>query len=251
MSQTLKILTWNIWNYNKWEERKQYLAESIRAIDADIIALQEVRYNYLQGLNQAEELSQELPGYSLIVQPAAVQTHHWEGLAIFSKHSISRVNYWGLSRDEKDLEDAPHQRIVLAAEIGWKDTPLCIFNSHWSLSKAARLRTAGEVLGFIKLFAGKNEKIILLGDFNAEPSEESIQLIKQDRLGLMDSWEKQHGSTGGGTCKVPTLKRRLDYIFYGKGLLLLSCKRVGLKPNGSGVYPSDHTGLVANFQVSY
>ena len=43
MAKAIKILTWNIWNYNQWEARKPYLAECINEINADIVALQEVR----------------------------------------------------------------------------------------------------------------------------------------------------------------------------------------------------------------
>jgi endonuclease/exonuclease/phosphatase family metal-dependent hydrolase len=249
MVQRIKILTWNIWNYNEWEARKPYLGKCIEDIDADIIALQEVRYNYLQGPNQAEELAANLEGYSMVVQPAAVETHHWEGLAILSKYPITQVNYWGLSRDPQDLADAPHQRIVLGAEVICGDLPLCLFNSHWSLSRPARVRTAREVLGFMGLFAGTNTRTLLMGDFNAEPYEEAIQIVKKNSLRLTDAWEEAHGDAHGGTWEVPRVEKRLDYIFHGKGLSLVSCERVGLEPNQAGVYPSDHTGILAVFQL--
>jgi len=249
MAEAIKILTWNIWNYNQWEARKPYLAECINEINADIVALQEVRYNYLQGPHQALELAENLEGYTMAVQPAAVETHHWEGLAILSKYPITRVNYWGLSRDPKDLEDAPHQRIVLGVEVDCAGVPMCLFNSHWSLSQVARIRTAQEALGFMEVFARANDRTILMGDFNAEPHEEAIKVIKESNLGLTDSWEKLHGDVHGGTWEIPSLKERLDYIFHGKGLSLVSCERVGLEPNQAGVYPSDHVGLVAEFRL--
>lgn len=249
MTQKLRILTWNIWNYNQWVERKAHLVDSIRVINPDIIAFQEIRRNYLQEPDQATQLERELPGYSIVVQPAAIAEYYWEGLAIFSKNHIARVNYLGLSRDQHDIEDAPHQRIVLGARVEWGEKSVCVFNTHLSLSEAARLRTVREVLQFIEAFSAKNDPVILVGDFNAQPHEKAIEAIRQSKLGLKDAWEESHNLEAGETWEIPTLSERLDYIFYGKALSLISCERVGLKPDANGVYPSDHCGLVADFKL--
>lgn len=43
----LKILSYNIWNYNSpWKSRHQMIAEEVAKIVPDIIAWQEVRYRY-------------------------------------------------------------------------------------------------------------------------------------------------------------------------------------------------------------
>lgn len=249
MEQVIKVLVWNIWNYNEWEARLPCLGQCIKEQDADIVALQEVRYNYLQAPNQADDLSDYLVGYERVVQPAAVGTRHWEGLAVFAKHTATRVNYWGLSRDLDDRRDAPHQRIVLGIELDCKGVPVCVFNSHWSLSPVARIRTAREVLGFMDLFCGANKQTLLMGDFNAEPDEEAIRTIRAGSLGLTDTWAELHGDDAGWTWEVPDLRRRIDYIFHGPGLEVISCKRVGMEPNEKGVYPSDHAGLVAEFRI--
>ena len=245
----LKILVWNIWNYNQWEARLPYLAQCIKDVDADVVALQEVRYNYLEAPNQADDLLNYLQGYDAIVQPAAVGNRHWEGLAIFTKHPIKRVNYWGLSRDLADMRDAPHQRIVLAVELEYKGVDVCVFNSHWSLSAEARQRTAKEVVDFIEVFAKDKKHTLLMGDFNAEPHENAIEILKASHLQLHDTWAGLHESETGGTWEVPTLEKRIDYIFHGPLLRAVSCKQVGIRPNEDGVYPSDHAGLAAEFEI--
>ncbi|HHV93987.1 MAG TPA: hypothetical protein GXX47_05545 [Firmicutes bacterium] len=250
MGSRVKVLTWNIWNYNNWEARKGWLMHLLASLKPDIVALQEIRYKYLEGPNQAEELAEGLCGYHLVVQPAAVETRHWEGLAVFSKLPVVKVNYWGLSRDLGDPDDAPHQRIVLGVQLDCGGESLCLFNSHWSLSRNARLRTAQEALEFIAAFAKDNKRIVLLGDFNALPEEEAVTVLRESCLGLKDAWESACGDAPGGTWEVPTPQRRIDYIFYGPGLSLLSCERVGLLPNKEGVYASDHAGLLAEFEVS-
>ncbi len=64
----LKVLTWNIWwRFGPWEQRQPAIATTLKRIDADIIALQEVWSH--EATNQAAELAAEL-GYQHVFAPS-------------------------------------------------------------------------------------------------------------------------------------------------------------------------------------
>ena len=53
----LRVATWNVWwRFGPWEERQPAVAETLRRIDADVIALQEV-WNAHDGVGQPAALA--------------------------------------------------------------------------------------------------------------------------------------------------------------------------------------------------
>ena len=101
----MKIVSWNIANYDdhpKWITRKNLIADEIIKAEADIIALQEVRFNKdhpstkATHLNSAEQILTQLQSKNkfmeakILTQPAMYfnPTGFWEGLSIISKNDI-------------------------------------------------------------------------------------------------------------------------------------------------------------------
>ena len=120
----LRVLTYNVWNTNpplskdwpvrqrlaRYTARMSFIAEYLEDSNADVIALQEVRYDHtlqVVAKSQVESLATVLAplGYDCFVCQAAmsytvdVSSREEEGLCIFSKYPIVDSSYMLLSRD--------------------------------------------------------------------------------------------------------------------------------------------------------
>lgn len=128
-----------------------------------------------------------------------------------------------------------------------------------------RLGEASQAIAFIEKVAS-SAPVILLGDFNALSDSEEIALLKD--AGFRDAhmtagalpgytWDERNNSN----IKIQREKypddflpepvqKRIDYIFFrGPELKAVDC-RVVLNIPTQGVYPSDHYGVMADFEVS-
>jgi endonuclease/exonuclease/phosphatase family metal-dependent hydrolase len=126
-----------------------------------------------------------------------------------------------------------------------------------------RLDEARKTLEFIDSVAGR-APVVLMGDFNALEDSEEIALLRA--AGFRDAYAaagNPPGYTWDGTVNtnIQLQKRthpedfwqepkqqRIDYIFFrGPGLEVEACRVVLNRPH-EGLYPSDHFGVMADFQ---
>ncbi|PIK49474.1 hypothetical protein BSL78_13667 [Apostichopus japonicus] len=286
-SSLVTVVTYNIWNFQTLGPEEMYyarikrLGKLVSESQADVIAFQEVRFDFsklINGPSQIDHLREYLPLYQFVFQPAMSFPKDFvgrieEGLAIFSRYPIKSHDYILLSRISADDEDR-HQRICLHAEI---ETPriknLHVFVTHLALSQTARERSVVEIWNFMEKYPGP---ALLMGDLNAEPHEKSIR--KQPFLtfrflmgeveingtrteGLRDGWllfhkeprpnapgkyqmneEKDEGLTF--STLDGDLRKRIDYIFI-REESGINTQSVGLlDDNGrQSVAASDHLGV--------
>ncbi|XP_064600572.1 uncharacterized protein LOC135466802 isoform X2 [Liolophura sinensis] len=272
---TLKVLSQNIWNFFNVEHteedyvrRMKILGPVLQSAAADIIGLQEVRYQHGSGLelgpSQMSHLYHYLPDYQFIFQPAMTQGRSIkkgrceEGLAIFSRFPILNYDYLLLNRNKSDPTDG-HQRICLHAEIAVPSFgKVHVFVSHLSLSDSARQKSVVQIREYMLQFDGP---AFLLGDLNAEPQEDSIRYLsgqaelQNSRVSdLLDTWlvsneEGPSGLTFSSLEKKPD--RRIDYIFMRKSgdITVDEINLIGSGKYGSGA-ASDHYGVLATFRTS-
>lgn len=111
-----------------------------------------------------------------------------EGHAIFSKLPLVDSSHLLLPRDGRDGEDG-HQRAVLhvALHVPWwpfGQDLVDVYSTHWSLSPSARVRSAAALDAFTR--QGQGAMSVVMGDFNAEPHEQSLQALQ--RAGFEDAW---------------------------------------------------------------
>ena len=111
-----------------------------------------------------------------------------EGHAIFSKLPLVDSSHLLLPRDGRDGEDG-HQRAVLHAALHVPWWPLGqdlvdVYSTHWALSPSARVRSAAALDAFTR--RGQGAMSVAMGDFNAEPHEDSLQALQ--RAGFQDAW---------------------------------------------------------------
>lgn len=120
------------------------------------------------------------------------------------------------------------------------------------ISQPVRDEQANEILA-----ATAGLPLVLVGDTNSQP--DTTVYADFTGAGLVDGWSALHpGDPGFTCCQVPPdtivnsvsqLHERVDYVFSGQGIEPLAVDRVGADPSarlaGSGLWPTDHAGLVA------
>ncbi len=127
-----------------------------------------------------------------------------------------------------------------------------------------RLGEARETLRFIDGIAG-GAAVILMGDFNARSDSEEIALI--GAAGFRDAFAEAGDPPGyswDGTVNgniqlqkrvypedfwLEPKRQRIDYIFFRGPGLQVQASEVVLNRQVQGLYPSDHFGVMADFQV--
>jgi len=102
--------------------------------------------------------------------------------------------------------------------------------------------------------------VIWVGDFNSEPSATGDAAAVILAGGLKDVWPVAHPANPGFTCcqaedlRNPTsqLNQRIDLVWTQGNLGVVDARLVGAKPSNrtaSGVWPSDHAGVVATLAL--
>jgi len=130
---SITIICYNIWNFNKeWDERRQKIVSNVLKSEADVLLLQEVRYDTGEERNrgfhrfQMKSMLQDMQQatkemWQFVFHPSMTYlnegpfaTH--EGLSIVSHFPIIDWSVLRLPRDLHDWRDE-HQRCVLRATI--------------------------------------------------------------------------------------------------------------------------------------
>jgi endonuclease/exonuclease/phosphatase family metal-dependent hydrolase len=263
---TIRAATVNLFaRHGDWERRRTALRESLRALDADVLALQEAIVD--DGYDTARELLGE--EYQLAHQTSGLVgdgTHH--GASVASRWPIRAVT-------EVDLHLTPrtgdYSAGTVIAEI---DSPLgrLLVGSHgsswpWWAERERELQAVAVVRHLEALVAEQPAHVVLGGDFNAEPQTSSMRFLtgRQSVEGLStayrDAWESMHGDATGWTfdprneltaIDEPGLDRgrRVDYVLvrcgdHGPTLRIVDCGLAVHEPV-DGVQPSDHYGVFAD-----
>jgi endonuclease/exonuclease/phosphatase family metal-dependent hydrolase len=269
----LSVLTWNIWwRYGPWEQRQPAIAATLKKLDADIIALQEVWGD--ETTNQAAELATEL-GYHYIFAPAidigeTVLDHNFGKSLSFGNALLSR---WPIKQHDSiplcGKRETGESRNALFAEIDGPRGLIPAFSTHlnWKYEHShIRQLQVTDLAHFVKRMQPWSFPPIVCGDFNAEPSSEEIRKLKglttcpAEGLFFHDAWAASGGVGPGNTWDnnnpyaVVELEpdRRLDYVLVGLPLdrgagHIVDCKVTGNIPVDN-VWPSDHYAVLAELR---
>jgi endonuclease/exonuclease/phosphatase family metal-dependent hydrolase len=263
LDSTLRVATWNLWwRFGPWEQRAEAILATLRAADADVIALQEV---WEEGeRNQAAELADAL-GY----HHAYAFKYEFEGVC-FGNAVLSR---WPITAQEHLFLPAPPDqdegRLILRADIDGARGPLSVFSTHlhYRLYHGhIRQEQVRALCPFIRDTAVADFPAILCGDFNAVSDSDEIRLltgkaaVPAPPLVFRDVWELAPGDGPGLTwsntnpyaAAEAETPARIDYIFVswpeagGRGHAV-AARLLGDLPVGD-VWASDHFGIVADLR---
>ena len=259
-----KLVTFNLLNKkpSRWHERRRLIVRELRALQPDVIALQEVSLPH----NNAQWLADQLGGYKVYTAPKAGALGAREGVATLSRLPVE-------ARWTINLQAQSRVAQVLRLRLG--DQPLIVVNGHFLFhvyDHIKRTQQVRQVLGWLRASAD-GCPTIACGDFNATPEMRTIQTMK---AAFRSAYELVHGREPEYTCPTPLAYRfnalrkglstlgnllanrqprpwrgTLDYIFVDRHFRVLSCDLVLNAPaeDDPTLYPSDHVGLCATLAL--
>jgi endonuclease/exonuclease/phosphatase family metal-dependent hydrolase len=221
---------------------------------AEIIALQEVDCSFSERsafVDQVEWLSERLSmqavfGANLDLAPLeADKPRRQYGNAILSKHPVKYSENHLLTQVLTDF-GRNEQRGVLEAVVEVKGKLITVYNTHLSLGEEELKVSVGEVIGIMEK---RHFPRILLGDFNAPPSDGQIRrlnrhfadaFLKMKRGDAYTYPSPYHNEETGENFKPLT---RIDYIFADPELVPVQVAVIETDV-------SDHLPIAADFIVA-
>lgn len=266
LPRALRCVTLNLWGVEApLAERMAVVREGLRALQPDVVALQEVREGPEQR-NQAEELADALD-YHCAFAAATPVGDGQEGLAILSRYAIT----------ERAAIELPHarpdeRRILLSVRIAHPAAAVWVHTTHLNYRLTHGREREDQVVAVDAEVAprGTETPQIIMGDFNARPESDEIRFLTGlttlggRRVMYQDAWALLHPDEPGITWAASNpytrrlrflqQDRRLDYVFVtpmrrdGRGAIL-DCRVVLDRPTAAGVYASDHYGVLVDVQV--
>jgi len=247
------------------EERLDMAIREMKALDPDIIAVQEASDSRRHG-NIPERLATAL-GFHFVFEPATehvfgIRPLDWlvvsvmgfkEGSAILSRFSIAASSVYDLPRCKKWLEP----RIMLQATMSTPWGPLEVFSTHLGRGDECQMERAGEI---VRARRGDGPSL-LMGDFNMPETSQVLTTLRSE-AGFIDAFRAANPEASGPTVwqridsPESTVSRRVDFILLLNGRASrvsvrssrLVFDRPGQLPEGTSLWPSDHYGVHAELQ---
>lgn len=243
-SFSLRVMTYNIRHSRGLDEIHDLrrIATLIRNTGADIVALQEVDVGTRRvgGINQPQQLAQWTGMYVAFGTAIPFQNGLF-GNAILSRYPILRQNTRQISGPE-----GAEIRILLEAQLNipvpshkQNSFILTVWNTHFDYqSEKIRIQSVQRIGNWISSTSGP---LLLLGDFNAEPHAESIQLMGQSL---------QNASSSRITPTIPSDSptQQLDYIWF-RPSISWKLKNIQVLHDPISHIASDHRPLLADFMT--
>lgn len=262
MSDSLRVLTFNLWVGAEIERRLTHVISALSAMQLDAVLLQEVRSGPSLR-NTAEQLAAGL-GWSGVAFASQMPADKPElqGVGIIARAPLHSVSATPLPHKEGILT-----YVMLSARLAHAGRTIALHTTHlrWRpLDSKMRSDQARAVLTVMQQYGGDVQ--ILGGDFNAAPQTAEIGVFRER---LVDSFAARNPSTPGltwarrnpNTGPIATkhgLKqdRRIDYLFVGPSAVMsnrvLDCSVVLDQPvqdRGQPLWLSDHFGLLARYDL--
>jgi endonuclease/exonuclease/phosphatase family metal-dependent hydrolase len=266
----VRIVTWNLWGrYGPWEARLPVIVENLSAINADIVALQEVWED--DERSQAKEIAEELgcrePVYAANLERDGARS----GNAILSRWPITKHEVRTLPRrgDHDANDDEGEERLCVFAEIDGPRGPIQVFCAHLSWSSdhsSIRQNQVADICRFVREKRPRIFPAVLCGDLNADPGSDEIRMLTGraaspvPRVVFRDAWEAAGNDGPGYTWSNDNpfaaanldINRRIDHVMVGNPKLggvghVLAAQVAGDVPI-DGMWGSDHLALVAELR---
>lgn len=256
LERLVRVLTWNLWwRFGPdWQERQPHIRDTLRSVEPDIAALQEVWG--ADGTSQAHELAEALGHHAAYAEPSlppAPPEH--EGVEV----GLGLVSRWPILASEAVRMPATFRvrPVALAATVDHPDGPLHVIVAclEWEPVFAADRHAQAHAVAKLATDPARDgaAPVIVAGDLNAAPG--SAVLRPFARAGLVDAWE-----AAGGDPKAVTLSskhphapldaaelidRRIDHIFVRPGRPEQRVEFTGATLAG-GFEASDHHAVVCD-----
>jgi endonuclease/exonuclease/phosphatase family metal-dependent hydrolase len=262
---SLRVLTMNVLGPANpdWERRSALVAETLRRLDADVVALQEVPV--------ADGTVEELLGPGHTVTPFSRAADDGVG-GVLATRAPHRVLEEIDQRCTPRAQDLPWcATLVVEVDTPVGRTLVAHHKPSWQFGyEVEREQQALAAARAVERLAGRADHAVILGDLDATPDAASTLFWRGRRsldgtsVCFQDAWETVHPTDPGFTfdARNPLVRagevatavsRRIDWVLvrsgvHGPTLQVRSCARVLDEPVG-GVWASDHFGVVADLDL--
>lgn len=238
---------------NAWPNRKDFLSSQIRFLKPDILGVQEARPNQIADLNLA------LPEYKFI-GTGRDGINEGEFSAIYynaEKIKVEEQHTFWLSLTPNTVSkgwDAAYPRICtygLFSIIG-KNQKFWVFNTHLDhVGTQARKEGMKLILKKIADLNTAGYPVLLMGDFNVEPTAEVYTEISESMLDSYSTAGLKFGPDGtfNGFNYHEPVTRRIDYIFVSKSPKVTVQKYAVLSSAIDFKFPSDHFPVFVELEL--
>ncbi len=259
-AQPLRFLSYNIRYDNPgdgddaWPKRRDYLAAQIGFYAPDVFGIQEGLHH------QVEFLAQQLPQYAWVGAGRDDGRQAGEYSALFYRRDRFRLldsgTFWLSETPGQPSKgwDAALNRVCTYALLRDSVTgqQLWVFNTHFDhIGQEARRQSAALIIQKIGEKNPENKPVVVMGDFNAEPSEAPVATMKNALTDTQEASETPafgpSGTFNGFKFHEP-VTRRIDYIFAG-GTGLRVLRHAVLSDSKDCHYPSDHLPVMADIST--
>ena len=271
----LRLVTFNLLHGGPWssftgedahlERRLAMIVDDLRALDADVVALQEVPVTRRHG-DVAARLAGALgfyhvharatervfPVMRLLGRLITAALGFVEGPAILSRFPILTTEIHDLPPCRRWLD----ARVVLRADVATPAGTLAVFSTHTSRDDC-QLRRVAELVGARR---GPLPAIVA-GDFNTRENADAYAELLG--AGFVDAFRAVNPGAAGSTslqrvyAAESTVSRRIDFVFVVSGVngaARVRESRVVLdiprrRADGTTLWPSDHYGVLAVIEI--
>lgn len=253
---TYRIMTYNIRYANdnpgeKWDDRKEAVAEMISFHSPDIFGVQEALPIQIDFLNNS------FPTFSQVGvgRDDGKNQGEYSALFISEKFNILDSGTFWISETPDSVSlgwDAHHHRIATWAIVNQRDYSLFIINTHLDHQGILARKEGVKVLLDKIQILSKKHPIVLFGDFNFSKDFEGYKtLINSNLIVDSDSISENHYGTRitfNGFSDDLTGREKIDHIFVSPKLQIIHHAIIGDKFDGK--YPSDHMPVIIDIKIS-
>lgn len=261
----LRVLTWNLWwRFGPFEARQPAIEATLRAVDADVLCLQETWTEDGDG-GQVARLADAL-GFEAAFGEGFAGDGMTFGNTVLSRWPIIE---WE-TRHLPSIDGFDELRVALRARIDGPRGPFEVFTTHlnWRFDQS-HIRQL-QVQALCRFVAETRSSLsyppIVCGDFNADPRSDEVKMmtgrsaVPVEGLVFQDVWDlvgRGPGNTWDNANPHAAadleLTRRIDFVFvgwpWGTGGAghPVQAELVGTDAL-DGMVPSDHYGVVTELR---
>ncbi len=255
---TLKLVSCNIRfdnpsdGANAWPHRKDFLVETLKKYNPDIIATQEGRFD------QLKEFESLLGDFELLDFHRSWIKERMYPCIFIKKNTFEYSQSGDLWLSEtpdvagsRSFESAfPRLMTWTRLQVKNSETAFYVVNTHLDhVKEETRIHQIQVLADQINRFWDKNKPLIIMGDFNDGPDSKIREIFNQNFKGLQDSWKlfnnqettshhAFHGEMQNGA--------RIDWIMVDERIKIEKCLMDKTMKNGH--YPTDHFPIICEIK---